>query len=170
MNIFSLILTTTSIILVSKLTIAADNIGNLCRSNEIEIASCQLEGAHMKTLSICADQQKESISYYFGTRQKIELNVNFSSSNKIYRWLDSETYATLIGFNQAGYSYVFGIPQETLEAKAFLLVKKSSAQLDFSSPRLCTANSFGNKNFMSDAIYDVDDKVVRGKGFQFPPN
>lgn len=168
MNILMLAITSTLLICTSVAAEESDK--NLCRISEIEIASCTLEGKHKKILSICASNKKESISYYFGTKNNIELNVNFTSSSKLYRWQDTDTYVTFIGFNRGGYSYVFGVPQETLDAKAFLLVKKSNAPLNLNSPRLCTSNSFGDKNMMSSAIADVDDKVVRNEGLIFPPN
>ena len=33
----------------------------------------------------------------------------------------------------------------------------------------CHGNSFGDKDFNSPAISDVEDEVVRGSGFEFPP-
>lgn len=170
MNVFMPVFVIVSIIFVSGSVVAESNDENLCKSSEIEVASCQLEGRYKKIISICASEQKELVSYYFGTKNKIELNVEFSSGSKIYRWRDAATYVTFIGFNRNEYSYVFGIPQETFGAKAFLLVKKSKDPLDFNSPRLCTSNSFGEKSLQSSAIEDVDDKTVRSEGFLFPPD
>jgi hypothetical protein len=156
--------------LVNGLAIAKGDDENLCGPSEVEVASCSLEGKDKKIVSICANEKSKQAYYYFGTRDEIELSLTFSLNNKMYRWLDSVTYVTFLGFNQKGYSYVVGVPQETFGAKAFLFVKESKVSLDFNSPRFCTSNSFGEKSFVSDAIEDIDDETVRNGGFIFPPN
>lgn len=55
-----------------------------------------------------------------------ELDIKFSARKQMFRWVDLNTYTTFFGFNRGGYSYVFGVPQETLGATAFLEVKNQA--------------------------------------------
>jgi len=166
----SLILTTLVLLSISSLALAKSNDESLCGDRDIEVASCLVSGEGRRVVSICANENNSEVVYYFGTKNKIEFRVDFSSQRKLYRWHDKETYVVFFGFNKNGYSYVFGVPQETLGARAFLLKKKSEDLLDFSAPKFCVSNSFGNKNLMSIAIGDVSDSAVRDKEFAFPPN
>lgn len=106
------------------------------------------------------------MTYRFGTKSKIELDAAFSSKAPISRWVDSATYTTYFGFRRAEYAYVFGVPQETFGAKAFLEVTKENRPHMSSE---CTDNSFGEKEMDSKAIQEVKDSVVRDNGFVFPP-
>lgn len=166
----NLILTTLILLSASSLVVAKSNDESLCGERDVEVASCLLPGKGRRVVSICANEKNSGVAYYFGTKNKIEFRVNFSSQRKLYRWQDKETYVVFFGFNKNGYSYVFGVPQETLGARAFLLKKKSEDLLDFSAPKFCVSNSFGNKNLISVAIGDVSDSAVRDKEFAFPPN
>jgi hypothetical protein len=142
---------------------------DLCQFQEVRVASCMLEGGERRIVSICADQAGK-VYYYFGTRRKIELRVRFSTDRKIFRWINSDTYATFFGFNRGGYSYILEVPQEILGARATLYVKKSEELFDYDSPgRQCTNNSFGEKNLVSGAIENVDDKSIKNGGGLFPP-
>ncbi len=153
----------------TKAAMASSDHQNLCKLDEIEVASCSLAHRNKKTASMCANLKKGSISYYFGTKEKIELDAEFTYNRKIYRWLDTTTHTTFLGFNREGYSYIFGVPQETLGATAFFYIKKSNFPIDFNSPELCTQNSFGEKSLVLEAISDVDDRTVRESNFLFPP-
>jgi hypothetical protein len=139
---------------------------NLCRAVEVNVASC--ETTNGKYASICA--AREGLVYYrFGGYSKVELDVEFSAGRQIFRWVDLNTYITFFGFNRGGYSYVFGVPQETLGATAFLVVKKAGERFSYDENFTCKSNSFGEKDINSEAIKDVEDERVRGNGFLFPP-
>lgn len=140
---------------------------NLCTSTEVEIASCELNEKKSRNLSFCADIDNKTISYRFGSRTKKELNIVFSSQAPLSRWVDTATYTVYFGFRRGEYSYVLGIPQETFGAKAFLIVTKNNKTLTDTE---CTDNSFGEKNWDSDSIQDVDDASVRNNDFLFPPH
>jgi hypothetical protein len=89
---------------------AAENEKNLCRPTEIEIASYQLKRTQGKTASLCVNIEKGTASCSFGKKEKIELNIEFSETRKIYRWFDLSTYKTFLGFKNGEYPYIFGIP------------------------------------------------------------
>lgn len=140
---------------------------NLCTTAEINIASC--ETTKGKYVSFCANQGG-NIHYRFGGLSKSELIVKFSEKRKMFRWIDIETYTTFFGFNRGGYSYVFGVPQETFGATAFLIVKKSDEVLSYNDTYICVSNSFGDKYLKNKAIQDVQDSLIRTKGgLMFPP-
>lgn len=168
MKILLFLLTMMTIGNMTKL-LAANDIAHGCRASETEIGLCDFEGAKNRSLSLCLNPHKEVISFRIGTVLQSEVEAEFSPSQKIYRWIDSSTYVTFFGFNSAGFSYVFGVPQETIDARAFLFIKKAGAPIDFGAPNLCETNSFGYKSVISDAIQDIDDKDVRNCGFVFPP-
>jgi len=151
-----------------NIVLAKENAGNLCAENEKEVASCLLEGPEPKVMSFCADRLGVT-SYYLRVNKKIEKDIKFSSQRQLYRWQDSDTYVTFLGFDQDGYSYVLGVPQETLGAKAFWLTKRSGEPLDFNAPEFCTHNSFGDKDIVNGTIMDIEDRIVRDNKFLFPP-
>ncbi len=168
MKILLFLLTMMTIGNMTKL-LAANDIAHGCRAGETEIGMCNFEASKDRLFSICLAPHKEVVSVRLGTIVQSEVEAEFSPSQKIYRWIDSSTYVTFFGFNSAGFSYVFGVPQETIDARAFLFINKAGAPLDFGAPNLCETNSFGDKSVISDAIQDVDDKEVRNCGFVFPP-
>jgi hypothetical protein len=139
---------------------------NICKSYESEIASCSLKGKSKKIASICVSKKTKQVAYYFGTKQKIELEVKFSSDHVLYRWVDPGSYVTFLGFNQDGYSYVIGVPQETYSARAMLIVKDSKRLIDFNHYSLCLRNSFGQKEWVGEGVQDV---YGREGDFLFPP-
>lgn len=143
-------------------SLAAEVGENLCSKKEIVVASC---GVGRKILSFCSNQDGSVVAYRYGVKTKIELGVIFSPKNPLSRWVDAATYTTYLGFRRGKYSYSFGIPQETLGAKAFLDISRSGSLV---SSQLCTGNSAGKKNLIGDAIVEVDDNVVRDGGFIFP--
>lgn len=138
----------------------------LCKTDEIMIASCLLNEKKQRILSLCSSADKLNISYRFGTRSKVELDVIFSNKEPVSRWVDVTTYTTYFGFRLKEYAYVVGIPQERYGATAFLEVTKNDLGI---MDRNCVENSFGEKNLRSDAIQDVEDELVRGNKFLFPP-
>jgi len=140
---------------------------SLCNPDEILVASCRLNEKKDRYLSFCASVDKKTVTYRFGTESKIELDAIFSSNTPMFRWVDNATYTTYFGFRLAEYAYIFGVPQETLGAKAFLEVTKRNRPL---MSRECTNNSFGEKELNSDAIQEVKDNVVRDSKFLFPPS
>jgi hypothetical protein len=140
---------------------------DLCGSDEIMVASCSLNEKKNRILSFCASADKKTIFYRFGTKSTIELMKSFSIEKPVFRWVDAATYTTYFGFRSSGYSYVFGVPQEVLGARAFLEVTSLNKSV---MSRTCTDNSFGRKSIMSEAVRDVEDSMVRGGGFLFPPN
>lgn len=131
------------------------------------VASCKLDENKNRTLSFCASADRETMLYRFGTRPTIELMKSFSSENPVFRWIDTATHTIYFGFRSSGYAYVFGVPQETLGAKAFLDVTNLNRPV---MTHTCTGNSFGRKSIVSEAIKDIDDNLVRGSGFIFPPD
>jgi hypothetical protein len=138
----------------------------LCRINEIVIASCRLDEAKGRVVSFCANTNKNIVTYRVGSNSDLEMDIKFSKRKPVSRWLDIGTYTTYFGFRREAYSYVFGVPQESLGAKAFLEVIKNDkiiASLD------CTDNSYGEKNIDSEAIISVGDDSVRDNEFLFPP-
>ncbi|MCK1792054.1 hypothetical protein [Pseudomonas violetae] len=139
----------------------------LCTTDEVMIASCHLNEKKNRILSFCSSADKKVVSYRFGLISKVELDAVFSSEAPLSRWVDTATYTVYLGFRRAKYSYVFGVPQETLGAKAFLDVAKDNKDLMSAE---CTDNSFGEKDLGSEAIHEVEDEFVRSNGFIFPPN
>ncbi|GAB1108665.1 hypothetical protein [Aeromonas caviae] len=139
---------------------------NLCSSGEIEIAACKIDEPKQRFISFCLDKKTDVINYRFGRKNATELAVEFTSKNQLQRWTDAGTYTVYLGFKRGEYSYSFGIPQETINAKAFLSVKRKGEQLGHD--KLCVDNSFGDKNMSSNAIIEIDDKDVRNSGFDFP--
>jgi hypothetical protein len=137
----------------------------LCSSDEVVIASCHLNERSNRIVSFCASADK--INYRFGSSSKMELIAVFSSEDRLSRWVDRATYTVYLGFERAKYSYVFGVPQETLGAKAFLDVSKHHKNLMSAE---CTDNSFGEKDLVSQVIQEVEDNFVRDNGFIFPSN
>lgn len=155
------------LILVFREVGANEYKGHLCEPDESVVASCRLDDTRNRILSFCASADTKTIFYRFGTRPAIELTKNFSSKNPVFRWVDAATYTTYFGFRSSRYAYVFGVPQETLGAKAFLEVT------DLNRPvmtRTCTENSFGEKTIISEAIKEVRGNVVRESVFLFPPH
>jgi hypothetical protein len=139
---------------------------NLCKSDEIEIAACQIDETKERLISFCLDKKRDVINYRFGKKNSIELTTKFTNENKLQRWTDMGTYTVYLGFKRGEYSYSLGIPQETINAKAFLSIKRNRERLGHD--KLCVGNSFGDKNISSNSIIDIDDEVVRSGGFDFP--
>ena len=140
---------------------------DLCEPDEIMVASCRLDEKKNRILSFCASADSKTIFYRFGTGSTVELMKNFSSENPVFRWIDAATYTTYFGFRSSEYAYVFGVPQETLGAKAFLEVTSLNRSV---MSRTCTDNSFGRKSIVSEAVREIEDSVVRGADFLFPPD
>jgi hypothetical protein len=166
MNLAKLVLCTI-LIFVFREAGAKESKDDLCEPDEIMIASCNLDEKINRTLSFCASTDNKKILYRFGTKSTIELIKGFSSENPVFRWIDTTTYTTYFGFRSSGYAYAFGVPQETLGAKAFLDVTNLNRPV---MTHTCTGNSFGRKSIVSEAIKDIDDNLVRGSGFIFPPD
>lgn len=152
--------------LVFEGVVANDSKDNLCEPDEVIVASCRLDEKKNRVLSFCTSADSKTIFYRFGTRSTIELVRGFSSKNPVFRWVDAATYTTYFGFRSSGYAYVFGVPQETLGAKAFLEVTSLNRPV---MSRTCTDNSYGRKSIISEAIKEVEDSDVRESGFLFPP-
>ena len=139
----------------------------LCATTEINIASCETTTGEY--VSICAHRGGNAY-YRFGSRSKNEQDFEFSKDKQIFRWLDSNTYITFFGFDHGNLSYVFGVPQETLGATAFLVVREKRERFTYNETFTCTSNSFGDKKFKSQAVLDIDDDLVRcGDEIIFPP-
>lgn len=152
----------------STVLLADSNEKSLCGKHETTLASCHFERGQNKLVSFCAGTLGFT-SYYFGANDKADADVKFSTDRQLYRWVDVDTHVTFLGFDQGGYSYVLGVPQETHGAKAFWLTKKSGEPLDFNAPEFCTQNSVGEKNMINGTIMDVEDRIVRDNKFLFPP-
>lgn len=140
---------------------------SLCTSDEVMIASCHLKEKKNRTLSFCASSDKKKVSYRFGSNSKVELDTVFSIEGPLSRWVDVVTYTVYFGFRHGRYSYVFGVPQETLGAKAFLDVARDNKNVMSAE---CTDNSFGEKSLSSEAILEVEDGSIRNNKFLFPPS
>ncbi|MBL0455615.1 hypothetical protein JD499_00020 [Aeromonas enteropelogenes] len=139
---------------------------NLCKSDEIEIAACQIDEPKERLISFCLDKKRDVVNYRFGKKKSMELTTKFTNENQLQRWTDVGTYTVYLGFKRGEYSYSFGIPQETINAKAFLSIKRKGERLGHD--KLCVGNSFGDKNISSNAIIDIDDEDVRNSSFDFP--
>ena len=120
-----------------------------------------------RVLSFCASADKKIVNYRFGLSSKVELDAVFSSEAPLSRWVDTATYTVYLGFRRAKYSYVFGVPQETLGARAFLDVAKDNKDLMSAE---CTDNSFWEKDLGTEAIKEVENEFVRSNSFIFPPD
>lgn len=141
---------------------------SLCTSDEVIVASCHLNEKKSRIISFCASTDKKIINYRFGLQSKIELDVSFSGDAQLSRWVDIATYTVNFGFRHGeGYSYIFGIPQEALGAKAFLEVARNDEELVGIE---CINSSFGEKNLTSEAVREVEDERVRNNNFLFPPD
>ncbi|WP_139208485.1 MULTISPECIES: hypothetical protein [unclassified Pseudomonas] len=147
-------------------TTAQEPEANLCTPNEIMIASCRLDEKKQRTVSFCSSADQKRVTYRIGTVSTMEMDVTFPEDSRLYRWVDRATYTVYFGFRVMKYAYIFGVPQETFGAKAFLDVTKQDKDL---MSRTCTSNSFGEKMLDSAAIQEVSDDLVRGNGFLFPP-
>lgn len=154
------------LIFISMHATARSDEANLCSSDEVIIASCQLKEKRNKILSFCASADNKKVNYRFGLKENIELSAGFSSSDSLSRWVDAATYTVYFGFRRGKYSYVFGVPQETLGAKAFLDVAKGDRNIMSVE---CMDNSFGDKMLRSDVIQDLEDELIRDSYFVFPP-
>lgn len=139
---------------------------SLCKSDEIEIAACQIDEPKERLISFCLDNKTDVVNYRFGKKNSMELITTFTNENKLQRWTDVGTYTVYLGFKRGEYSYSFGIPQETINAKAFLSIKRKGETLWHD--KLCAGNSFGDKNISSNSIIDIDDEDVRNSSFDFP--
>lgn len=140
---------------------------NLCKTSEIMIASCHLHEGKKRVVSLCASADGAMVFYRIGKEQNMELVNGFSKRRVLSRWVDKATYTTYFGFRLPPYAYVFGVPQQTYGAKAFLDVYRDDKGIML---RVCTDNSFGETALRSEAIREVPDDVVRGNGFLFPPH
>lgn len=140
---------------------------DLCEFDEFVVASCRLGEIRNRLVSFCGSADAKTIFYRFGTEARIELIKGFSSGDPVFRRIDAATYTTYFGFRVSKYAYVFGVPQETLGAKAFLEVTGLNGDV---MNRTCTGNSYGRKTVVSEAIEEVGDAVVRGFGYLFPPS
>ncbi|WP_248730529.1 hypothetical protein [Pseudomonas sp. MWU13-2517] len=141
----------------------------LCALTETKVASC--ETTKGKLVSICSSKNRGEAYYRFGTPSDVQLEVKFHLGRELYRWFDLSTFIMFFGFEDSGYSYVFGVPQETLGARAYLHVRKAASVFSYEDTFMCHSNSFGDKSLASTAITDVADEVVRTKdGLVFPPH
>lgn len=136
-----------------------------CRTGETLIASCSLPGTTARVADFCINKKTNSIYYAFSKGGRVELKVDFNENEKLKRWVDKWTYTTYFGFSQGKYDYILGVPEEKPGAVAFLKIKKDGESL---STKSCNANSFGEKNVVSNKIEDVPDANVRDNGFKFP--
>jgi hypothetical protein len=151
---------------LSQISFAGEADPHLCRDREIKIAGCQLAETKARLLSFCATSDRKTIFYRFGSRSNLEMEQIFTSENPLHRWVDKATYTTYLGFRVSAYSYVFGVPQETIGARAFIGVEKNQEEI---MSRLCTQNSFGEKQLRSKVIREADDENIRNNNFIFPP-
>ena len=137
-----------------------------CPSGEKLVAECILPGKIERKASICFSKgQTTSLSYYFKKGENTELEVNFSEKNKLNRWTDDGTYTRYFWFTRGAYSYIIGVPQETLGAVSFLWVKrKGDTKI---SDKGCVSNSFGDKDVSHPYIKDIPSSETKGKGFPF---
>ncbi len=141
---------------------------DLCLLDEVKVAGC--ETTKNRFASICSSKSGGRVSYRFGRLSKVELDVLFREGREIFRWVDLNTYITFFGFSNGGYSYVFGVPQETYGARAYLHVQKTGSVFTYGDTLMCLSNSFGEKMFQGGAIVDVSDESVRtDRGLIFPP-
>lgn len=139
-----------------------------CILNDVVVVECVLEKSR-KTLSVCASKDGKSAHYKFSHQGKTELRVDFSTTSPLFRWVNSDSHVTFFGFIKNNYTYLIGVPQETLDAKSFLMVQKSHLPQNLSLIKFCTTNSFGEKHWPSTAIKDVNEKVL-SDNYIFMPN
>lgn len=139
---------------------------NLCASSEIMVATCVLNEKKSRTLSFCSSADHKKMHYRVGSKTKLEMDVSFSKKKPMSRWVDIGTYTTYFGFRSMDYAYVLGVPEERFGARAFLEVSKKDKPI---MGRTCVTNSFGEKALLNEAMEEVDDRIVRGNHFLFPP-
>lgn len=151
------------VIFPSCIGAAAEFGKGLCLQSETVIASCRIGG---KEISFCSAQSGGYVAYRYGVKSNIELRVKFDKKYPLSRWVDLATYTTYLGFRRGRYTYSFGMPQETLGARAFLDISRDDLLVASLS---CAENSFGEKGLVSDAVVEVRDDLVRSNGFVFPP-
>lgn len=164
MSEFRLLCATLSLLSICSVVYGAE--GDLCVSDEIMIASCRLDEKQGRVISLCSGGELGTVNYRIGTKSNVELDVAFTRTVPISRWVDVATYTTYFGFKRSGYAYVFGVPQETMGARAFLEVNRQGA---LGKSYTCIDNSYGEKELKSPAIVEVEDDAVRGGG-RFPPD
>lgn len=136
-----------------------------CNAGDILVASCNLPGEIQRHASFCAEKDSDVIKYLFRRDNKLELEVDFNSRNKLKRWVDLGTYSTYLGFKKGQYSYVLIVPEERPNAVAILKISKGGEAI---STKRCDSNSFGEVEIKSNSIEDVLDATVRNDGFEFP--
>lgn len=139
---------------------------SLCNSGRDTIFTCRLGDGETGIVSLCKGRTPRTVDYLQITDKGVESTIVFDRDKPIFRWVDSATYTTYFGFKELDGSYVFGNPQETCGAKAFLEVSEDGG---LSKTVRCRENSFGDKNFDSPAINEISDEVVRRSEFEFPP-
>jgi hypothetical protein len=145
----------------------------LCNEQEKILLTCGIQNSE-NIVSICAANLKTSnnsnyIEYRYGTKNKIQLIYKVVEKNKntLYRYTDSANYTTYFGFNNKGYSYSIGVPQETYGAKVFLTIQQGDKIF---SNKQCNTNSFGEKLFKSSLITDISSDTIEKSGYIFPPH
>lgn len=134
---------------------------SLCKSFEVSVVSCEVEGRQKKIISICASSDDHgktfnNVRYLFGQKNNIQLEYSVTQSdtkNKMYRGVDNGTYTTFFGFKNGAYFYVIGIPEERYGAKTFLNIYKYDKNI---SSLQCKTNSFGMKNLQTNLFTEVD--------------
>lgn len=133
----------------------------LCKSFEVNVVSCEVEGRKKKVISICAGSSDngrtfDNIRYLFGQKNNIQLEYSVKQNNtksKMYRGVDNGTFTTYFGFKNGEYFYVIGVPEERYGAKAFLNIFKNN---EIITSLQCKTNSFGMKNIQSNLLTTVD--------------
>jgi hypothetical protein len=148
-----------TILLIVTFEVRAHANENPCYSGESEVLSCTVKH-NKKLLSVCGSEDRKYVFYRFGRKSKPELEVEFSSSNRLVRWVDPRNRVTYFRFYRGGYAYKLGVPQETFGARAYYFVRKTGEVPDVNDPIFCTANSLGDKNWSSAAIRDLGSAIV----------
>lgn len=153
------------IVFICAVMLVPHSFADECNADEIMVASCNLPGKVQRLAVFCAKKNNDTVRYSFKKNNVTELSIDFSSKNKMKRWVDLGTYSTYLGFNKGAYSYVLIVPEERLDAVALLQISKNGGKI---STRRCGSNSFGEKHIKRRSIEDVPDENVRDHGFKFP--
>lgn len=166
MNLKKIILCFFSLLLSDYTNAKSFNKISLCKVDEIDLVSCQINEPKKRIVSICHDKRKNVTEYKFGKKNKIELTQIFTPEKNLLRWTDVATGTVYFGFKNGQAYYSLGVPQKRYGAKTFLEVTSTNQKMLFQKE--CTENSFGETDKKLSTIKNVPDDKVRNGGFDFP--
>ncbi len=135
----------------------------LCQPTlEITVASCEVNTPKKTLMSICASSDNYgkdfgTIAYLYGSKSKLQLKKQFKQVGTVFRGVDDGTYTTFLGVKNGTYLYVVGIPEEKINAKAFLQIYNNGKEIQTLE---CKTNSFGLKFLPSSIFKEIDGRAL----------